>query len=83
MIDSNVPTALGTDFCPNAHCMSLPLAMSLACINLKMKPTEAICAVTLNAAAALNRNHEIGSIEVGKLGDLIILEYGNWEHLIY
>lgn len=66
MIDAGVPTALGSDFCPNAHCMSLPMTMSLACLNLKMKPAEALCAVTLNAAAALNRSALIGSLEVGK-----------------
>jgi len=56
MLDNGVPTAIGTDFCPNAHCMSMPLAMSLACLNLKMKPSEALCAVTLNSARALNRD---------------------------
>lgn len=56
MIDSGVPTALATDYCPNAYCMSLPFTMSLACLNLKMRPNEALCAVTLNAAAALNRH---------------------------
>lgn len=66
MIESGVPTALATDFCPNAFCISLPFTMSLACLYLKMKPAEAMCAVTLNAAAALNRHKTIGSIEVGK-----------------
>ncbi|CAD8153570.1 unnamed protein product [Paramecium octaurelia] len=83
MIDSGVPTALATDYCPNAYCMSLPFTMSLACLNLKMRPNEALCAVTLNAAAALNRHKKIGSIEVGKQGDFVILDAPTWEHLIY
>jgi imidazolonepropionase len=83
MIDSGVPTAIATDFCPNAHCLSLPFAMSLACLNLKVTPSEALCGVTLNAAAAINRHKTIGSIEVGKQGDFVILDAPSWMHLVY
>lgn len=83
MLEAGVPTALGSDFCPNAHCMSMPLVMSLACLNLKMKAAEALCGATLNAAAALGKAHEVGSIEVGKLGDFVVLDTPNWEHIIY
>lgn len=83
MFEAGLPVALASDFCPNAHCLSLPLTMSLACINLQFKPNEALCAVTLNAAAALNRSDSIGSIEIGKKGDLVILDAPSWEHIIY
>lgn len=46
-------------------------------------PSEALAAVTLNAAAALNRHKTVGSIEVGKLGDFVILDAPSWVHLIY
>lgn len=46
-------------------------------------PSEALAAVTLNAAAALNRHKTVGSIEVGKLGDFVILDAPTWVHLIY
>ena len=45
-----VPIALGSDFCPNAHCLSMPFVMNLACIQLHLNPTEALVASTLNSA---------------------------------
>ena len=48
--------------------------MFLACLHMGMKPSEALTATTINAAHALDLNHEVGSLEVGKLGDLVILD---------
>lgn len=50
MIEGGVIFALGSDFNPNAYCMSMPLVMNLACINLKAKPKEVLVAATLNSA---------------------------------
>ncbi len=50
IIDSGVIFALGSDFNPNAYCMSMPLAMNMACVNLKAKPHEALIGATLNSA---------------------------------
>lgn len=50
MIDSGVIVALGSDFNPNAHCMSMPFVMNLACVNLKMTVNESLVAATLNSA---------------------------------
>lgn len=83
MIDSQIPVALGTDFCPNAWCLSMPLAMHMACINYSLRMDEALVAATLNSAASMGRSEHYGSIEVGKYGDLIILGADRWEHLIY
>jgi len=83
IIEGNVPVALGSDFNPNAHCLSLPFVMNLACVNMKMTMNEALVATTINAAASLNRSKTHGSLEVGKRGDFIILDAPVWEHLIY
>lgn len=83
MIDHNVPIALGTDFCPNAWCLSMPLAMHMACVNYSMRMDEALVAATLNSAASMGRSEHYGSIEVGKYADLLILGTNRWEHLIY
>jgi imidazolonepropionase len=73
LIEAGVPVALGTDFNPGScPISSLPLVMSLAVLKLGLTPEETLCAATLNAAAALNRAHELGSLEPGKLGDLVI-----------
>lgn len=83
MIEGNVPVALGSDFCPNAHSMSMPHTMNLACVNMKMTVNEALVAATINAAYSLGVEHVVGSIEVGKSGDLILLDAPKWEHVVY
>ncbi|XP_033120039.1 probable imidazolonepropionase [Anneissia japonica] len=83
MIEEGVAVALGSDFNPNAFCMSMPLVMHLACVNLRMSMQEALVAATINAAASLRKSSTHGSIEVGKVGDVLILDAPRWEHLIY
>lgn len=83
MIDQGVPIALGTDFNPNAHCLSMPFTMNLACVNMHMTMNEALSAATLNAAASMGKSADYGSLEKGKFGDIIILDCQRWEHLIY
>ncbi|XP_067931887.1 probable imidazolonepropionase [Watersipora subatra] len=83
MIESGVPVALGTDFNPNAYCLSMPMIMNLACVNYGMTMPQALYAATINAAASLGKSTTHGSIEVGKLGDLVVLDTTRWEHLIY
>lgn len=50
LIEGNVPVALGSDYNPNAHCMSMPNVMNLACVLMKMTMNEALVAATLNSA---------------------------------
>ncbi|XP_029810136.1 probable imidazolonepropionase isoform X1 [Suricata suricatta] len=83
MLDEGVIVALGSDFNPNAYCFSMPLVMHLACVNMRMSMPEALAAATINAAYALGKSHTHGSLEVGKQGDLIIINSSRWEHLIY
>lgn len=84
MIDAGVAVALGSDFNPNAHCLSMPMAMNMACVLFRMTLNEALVAATINAAASIGRGATHGSIEVGKRADLILTQPGTtWEHLIY
>lgn len=83
IIDGGVPVALGSDFCPNAHNLSMPFTMNLACVAMKMTCEEALIASTLNAAASIHRERHCGSLEVGKWGDVVLLNAASWEHVIY
>jgi len=73
LIERGVPVALATDFNPGTSpTTSLPLVMTVACLELKLTPSEALAAVTINAAHALGRGDEIGSLEPGKVADLAV-----------
>jgi len=83
MIDMGLPVALATDFNPNCANESLFFTLALACYKMKMHPREAIAAVTINAAHALELERTVGSIEVGKRADIVILNCPNPEYLAY
>ncbi|KAJ3246827.1 putative imidazolonepropionase [Chytriomyces hyalinus] len=83
MIDSGVLVALGSDFNPNAHCLSMPFVMNLAAVTMKMTLSEALVAATLNSAASLNKSDMHGSIEVGKWGNLVVVDNAQWTHVVY
>jgi imidazolonepropionase len=73
LIERGVPVALATDFNPGTSpTASLPFVMTVACLELKLTPSEALAAVTVNAAHALGIGGDAGSIEPGKLADLVI-----------
>ena len=73
MIDANLPVCLASDYnpgsCPSGN---IPFLLSLACTQLKMTPNEAFNAVTYNGAAAMELQHEVGSISRGKKANFII-----------
>lgn len=83
MIDSGVPVALATDLNPNCWTESMQMVLSLACTQMHMTPEEAISAATINAAHAVGLGSEVGSIEVGKRADILVLEAPNYLHLPY
>lgn len=72
-IDRGIPVALATDFNPGTSpTPSLPFVMTVACLELKLTPSEALAATTINAAAALGLAEEVGSIETGRYADLVV-----------
>lgn len=66
-----------------AWCESLQFSLALACRYLKLTPAEAIAATTINAAAAIQRQGQVGSIEVGKQADLLLLDVADYRQLGY
>jgi imidazolonepropionase len=84
MIDLGVPVALSTDCNPGSSpTVSLPFIMNLGCLKMRMTPAEVITAATINAAHAINRGREIGSLEVGKKADVTIFKVENYMKLQY
>lgn len=83
-IEAGGAVALATDLNPGS-CFSgsIPLTIALACIYMKMSIEETITALTLNGAAALGMAGEAGSLEKGKRGDVVILEFDNINYLPY
>ncbi len=73
MIDAGLPVCLATDYnpgsCPSGN---IPLLLTIACTQLKMTPEEAINAVTINGAAAMELSNELGTIKIGKKANIII-----------
>ena len=84
MIDSNCAVALATDFNPGScFTESIPLVCALATLYMDISTEEAVSALTINGAAALDRADKIGSIDVGKKGDLVVLEYPTYKFIPY
>jgi imidazolonepropionase len=84
LIDAGARVAVATDFNPgSAPSYHLPLAMTLACIMNGLTPTEALRAATINAAAAINREHLLGSLERGKQADFVLVEAGSINEWLY
>ena len=83
LIDAGVPVALGTDFNPNCWCESVPLAIALACHHNGLLPAQAIVGATVNAAHAIGRGAEVGTLEPRKLADLVVLDIPSYRHLGY
>ena len=74
--------AIATDLNPGtAWCENMQFAIALACRYMKLTPAQAIAAATINAAAAIQRDHLTGSLEPGKQADLLLLAVSDYRHL--
>lgn len=84
MIENGVRVAISTDYnpgtCPTENLQAI---MTFACFGMKMTPLEIIKGMTINAAYAIGRENEIGSIEIGKKADLIIFDSPNLNYIVY
>ncbi|MFQ5944689.1 MAG: imidazolonepropionase [Anaerolineae bacterium] len=84
MIDHGLSVALATDLNPGtAWCEALPFIQALACRYLSMAPAEALVASTIHAAHAIGLGEAVGSLEVGKLADFLILEAQDYREISY
>ena len=84
MIDAGCAIAFSTDYNPgSAPCPSLPMTMAIACRYQRLLPAEAINAATINAAFAIGMADKVGSIEVGKSADLVVIDINDHREIAY
>jgi imidazolonepropionase len=83
-IEQGVPVALGTDFNPGtAPTASIQLVLSLAVLRLRLTASEALAAVTINAAHALGLGATHGALEAGRVADLVVWDVPSHGQLPY
>lgn len=84
MIDMGLPVALATDFNPgSSFTESMPVILSLACLKMKLTPSEAICAASINSAYAIDKGDSIGNLVPGKKADIVIWDVKNYKEIPY
>ena len=84
MIEDGLAIVLATDFNPGSSpTPSMPMILSLACTQMKMSPSEAISAATINGAYSVNRGDKIGSLEAGKIANVAVFDCEDYRELAY
>ena len=84
MVSAGVPVAMATDFNPGScPCLNMQFVINLGCLKYKLTPEEVLTAVTLNGAAAIDLADKVGSVEPGKLGDLVIWDAPDLDYICY
>lgn len=84
MIEAGLAIVIATDFNPGSSPVpSMPFMLSLACVEMRLSPAEAVTATTINAAHSLGLGGQVGSLEVGKRADFVIHEYSDYRELAY
>jgi len=84
LIDAGAVVSLSTDCNPGSSMTeSMPMALQLATLQMRMTVEEALTAATLNGAYSLRISSETGSIETGKRADLVLLDAPSYLHLVY
>ena len=84
MVNAGVPVAMATDFNPGScPCLNMQFVINLGCLKYRLTPEAVLTAVTLNAAAAIDLADRVGSVEPGKLGDLVIWDAPDLDYICY
>jgi len=84
MVDLGLGIVVASDFNPGSSPIaSMPFVLSLACLEMKLLPAEALAAATINAACSLDLGESVGSLEAGKQADFLIHEFDDYRELAY
>ena len=84
MVERGLGIVLATDFNPGSSPVaSMAFILSLACLEMRLTPAEALTAATFNAACSLGMGDRVGSLEAGKEADFLIHEFTDYRELAY
>jgi imidazolonepropionase len=84
LIDNGAAVALATNYNPETSpSQNMQMVMALACRSMNMTPAEALTAATMNAAHAIGQAANVGSLEIGKSADLLILGVSDYREISY
>jgi len=84
MIERNLPVALATDCNPGSSMTeSMQIIITLACVEMRMTAAEAITASTINSAFAVGLGNDVGSLDIGKKADVLVLDMEDYRELPY
>lgn len=84
LIEAGAKVVLATDFNPGSSPVaSMQMVMTLACTQMRMLPSEAFVASTVNPAYALGRGERVGTLEVGKQADMVVFDVADYRAIPY
>lgn len=84
MVELGLAIVLATDFNPGSSPVpSMAFMLSLACVQMRLSPAEALCSATINAAWSLGLGDRVGSLEAGKQADFLLHEFSDYRELAY
>ena len=83
IINRGLPVALATDLSAADMCESMQMMMTIAILQMRMTTEEALVASTINAAHAIERARDIGSLEEGKKADIVVFDAPNHKYFAY
>ncbi len=81
--DAGVTVALSSDFNPNCYILNMQNIIGIACFMMRMLPEEALEASTYGGAKSLNREADLGSLDIEKNADILILDLPNIDSIPY
>jgi imidazolonepropionase len=84
MVEAGLAIVIATDFNPGSSpAPSMPFMLSLACVEMRLSPAEALSAATINAGYSVGLGDQVGSLEAGKQADFVIHEFADYRELAY